>query len=146
MAEVDGGYVTAFSYGEGAYSRLDAVDACLSFTPRDSFNEEDTEVIRLTDYPDNENELYSAGTPFVAALSPQLGYAVWPVMDENTRHNWDFYRTNTLSYVSFDGEGNVSPAQTVEGQLSDCQPIPVDGKLVWYVTARSVPKIGRAHV
>ena len=71
--------------------------------------------------------------------SPELGYAVWPVMDENTRHNWDFYVIDTLSYVSFDDMGNVSPVQTVRGQLSDCQPIPVDGKLVWYVTDQSIP-------
>ena len=139
LAEVDGGYVTAFSYGEGAYRWSDAADACLSFTPRDSFTEEDTRVIPLTKYPDPDNGCYSAGTPFAAAVDPWLGYAVWPVMDENSRHNWDFYVIDTLSYVSFDDMGNVSPVQTVRGQLSDCQPIPVDGKLVWYVTDQSIP-------
>lgn len=139
VGETEGGYVTAFSYGEEAYSEFDAVDAYFSFTPRDSFTEDATRVIRLTDYPDGENEHYSAGTPTVASLSPQLCFAIWPVIDNNCWYNWDFYLSNTLSYVTFDGAGNLSPVQTVHGELSDCQPIPVDGKLVWYVTDQSIP-------
>lgn len=55
---------------------------------------------------------------------------------------WGTQRQKGLSYTFVDGTGNtlVGGVTTVSsGDLSDCKPIVVDGKAVWYTTNRSKP-------
>ena len=45
---------------------------------------------------------------------------------------------DTINYVFVDGNGNpLSPVYSATGRLSDCQPIVVGGKIIWYVTGDS---------
>ncbi|MCD7929805.1 MAG: hypothetical protein LUF86_06570, partial [Clostridiales bacterium] len=46
-----------------------------------------------------------------------------------------YSKQTKLHYVYLDGEGNtVGDIHTVDGQLSDCQPIVSNSSVVWYVT------------
>ncbi len=50
-------------------------------------------------------------------------------------------RTKDVKCVLLNGAGEpVSGIYSFAGGLSDCKPILIDGKLVWYYTNKSAPK------
>ena len=56
-----------------------------------------------------------------------------------TLNNGKYVPNGTLYYSKYDDEGNLTTAQAVNGNLSDCQPIVYNGKITWYVTDNSKP-------
>ena len=71
-------------------------------------------------------------TPVLAPTGLDGGYLMWNGKDGYTI-------SDTLYYVSYDAAGNPGAIQTATGSLSDCQPIPYNGGVVWYVTNNSAP-------
>ena len=76
----------------------------------------------------------SAGstTPMLAPTGLDGGYVLW-----NGRSGYT--TDNTLHYIPYAADGTPSNPLTDSAPLSDCQPIPYDGGVVWYVTDNSVP-------
>lgn len=76
----------------------------------------------------------SAGstTPMLAPTGLDGGYVLW-----NGRSGYT--TDNTLHYIPYAADGTPSNPLTASAPLSDCQPIPYDGGVVWYVTDNSVP-------
>ena len=52
---------------------------------------------------------------------------------------WNGKGGDTLYYLAYGEDGQPGQVQTATAPLSDCQPIPYNGKLVWYVTNSSAP-------
>ena len=47
--------------------------------------------------------------------------------------------SSTFYYTTYDSEGRIGEIKSVPAELSDCRPIVVNGKVIWYVTEDSVP-------
>ncbi|MDE7243540.1 MAG: S-layer homology domain-containing protein, partial [Oscillospiraceae bacterium] len=71
------------------------------------------------------NASTSMGNPFLVPTSLSGGYILWTSGDE------------TISYASYDANGQTGTVQTASGKLSDCQPIAYNGKVVWFTTEGS---------
>lgn len=92
--------------------------------------------IQLTNYA--EGGARSAGMPFLVKVSDQRYVLLWNIQQLD---QYGYYRdTDTLGYAFVDGSGQlIGQPGTAQGALSDCQPILLDGRVVWYVTSESAP-------
>ncbi len=98
----------------------------ITATPKDDFSAEATTVTWITDYEEGAD--VALGTPMLTKLNDGRFLLMWAVDD----------RIN-FCFITEDGQldGDV---YEMEGRLSDCMPILVDSKLVWYVTNYSAPE------
>ena len=71
-------------------------------------------------------------TPVLAPAGLEGGWLLW-----NGKSGYTV--SDTLYYLWYDAQGNPGAIQTGEAALSDCQPIPYSGGVVWYVTDNSAP-------
>lgn len=142
LAESSSGYITVFSDdGLGINSQGDYCvhNIYISHTPKDDFSESSTEIFQITDFSNDDN--YSAGTPCLVSTGLGGGYILWDAYEliSKTR-GYTFYQSvGKVSYVTYSADGSTSDIITVDGALSDCQPIVYDGKIVWYVTDNGPP-------
>lgn len=115
LAETSNGYVAAYNQSPGGTSGDRNV--YLSYVPRDAFSSDGSpRTAQLSQGSD-------CSTPVLAPLGAEGGYILWTVRNGGQ-----------LSYASYAADGSVGEAVPAEGALSDCPPIAVDGKAVWYVT------------
>ena len=70
----------------------------------------------------------ACSAPMLAPTGLQGGYMLW-----------NGKGTDTLYYLAYGEDGQPGQVQTATAPLSDCQPIPYDGGVVWYVTNNSAP-------
>ena len=82
------------------------------------------------------NDDFSIGTPAIAPVDLSSGYILW---NEMTLNNKKYTPNGVFCYVKYDDEGNLTTTQSVNGSLSDCQPIIYNGKITWYVTDNTKP-------
>lgn len=96
-----------------------------------------TKTVQLTNYSANGNT--SASVPQLVKLSNDRFLVLW---EPSTKNQYGAFETDgTICYAFVDGSGKqIGQAQSEKARLSDCQPITVDGKAVWYVTSNSAPK------
>lgn len=74
----------------------------------------------------------TVGNPKLVRIADSRYLLIW---EEEYKGNYDRTR-----YCFLDGTGKkVSESKTVYAKLSDCQPIVVDGRVVWYTTMQSSP-------
>lgn len=130
LAETSTGYLTAYNY---RVSNDFVNNIYVSYTPKDGFSQTATTVRNITSYAEGVN---SCGTPVVASAGPDGGYILWDTY-ALTDYDHPTGGVGLLSYASYSGNGAVSEVKTVRGELSDCQPILYNGKIVWYVTGSS---------
>ena len=71
-------------------------------------------------------------TPVLASAGLGGGYLLWNGKD-------GYNVSDTLYYLAYGPDGVPGEVQTAQASLSDCQPIPYDGGVVWYVTDNSTP-------
>lgn len=77
----------------------------------------------------------SCETPFLVKLSADRFMILW----ETRSGSSDLEK---VSYVLIDGNGNkLSNVQSIDGCLSDCQPITYNGQVIWYTTNGANMKI-----
>lgn len=107
----------------------------LSCTGKSSFSTSGTATVKLTDYPDGGT--FSAGTPMLVPTGLSGGYMLWEVLEQTA--GGDYEPSGQISFAAYDARGSVGAITTVEGRLSDCQPIYDDGRVIWYVTDHSAP-------
>lgn len=118
------------------WSSHTARNVFIAVTSRSNFTSGGTEIIWITDY-DTDGTI-SASTPQLVKISDDSFLLLWTTSEcENS--SVAYSKMTKLHYVYLDGEGNTtSDIYTVDGQLSDCQPIVTDGEeVVWYVTGDS---------
>ena len=121
FAATSSGYITAYNFdGKANWEKRDIY---LAFTDKDTF---ETSSTKLTTGKDTS-------TPVLAARDEDGGYILW-----NDKTSGDNYG-KTVYYASYDNGGNVSKIKSAPAELSDCQPILYNGKMVWYVTNHSRP-------
>ncbi len=100
--------------------------------------EKDTAVakrIYITNY--TTSSLQSASTPQLVKFSDDLYLVIWEIKNASggSRTYGVGTGSGTLGYVFLDGHGTMKgTVRTAAGYLSDCQPIVVNGKAVWYAT------------
>ena len=61
------------------------------------------------------------------------GYVLWNNMESG------YTVGDTLYYAAYSAEGTVTAVRTAAAPLSDCQPLVMDGRVIWYVTDQSAP-------
>jgi len=113
LAETSAGYVALYNYdGTGGQSGYGGRHPYFQFVSKDLVL---SDPVQLSEY--------ICHTPVLAPTGLDGGWVLWN----------DSY-TDTLHYALYDAQGNVGETQTVEGvSLSDCQPIPYEGGVLWYV-------------
>ena len=94
-------------------------------TPKDDFTDEATVVHWLTDFTADDDVTVSP--PHLLKLDADRFFLTWT---EN----------GVLKYCLLNGKGEPDgEIRSGTGNLSDCQPIMVEGRAVWYVTDNSAP-------
>ena len=136
LAETSTGYLTVFcdnQAGTGDQRR----NVFVSYTPKDNFTKEATTVTQLSNYTETGSMALTASNPMVVSTGLDGGYILWN--DAVSSGLWGAQlSSNDLYYASYSADGTVSEVQTANDVwLSDCQPIYVNGKVVWYATSRS---------
>ncbi len=146
LGETESGIVAVWNYdGVGAASSGSTSDdpapvrnVFFSWTDKDDFSEEGTKTRQLTEFP-AEGDV-SAGIPALVPAGPEGGWILWEVVQvDRDDDRMDGEKSVSVAWVRYDADGNVGEIRTAPGALSDCPPICVNGKAVWYVTEDSVP-------
>ncbi len=150
LGETENGIVAVWNYnGVGALSSgfvmgyasddpYPVRNVYFSWTDKKDFSESGTRTVQITDFP--ADGLQSAGRPLLAPTGLDGGYILWEIFDMDPfTYGVDRNDPETLAWAKYDAKGNVGEVHTAPGALSDCPPVCVDGKIVWYVTEHSVP-------
>lgn len=142
LTESSTGYITAFNDdGLGINSQGDRSvhNIYLSHTSKNNFSESGTNIRQITNFSADGN--YSTGTPVLVSTGLDGGYVLWEVRELTDGHlTFPFYQsTGKIAYVTYSADGSTSEITTVDGYLSDCQPIIYNGKVIWYVTNDGPP-------
>ena len=113
----------------------------LSKIPRADYEQPFVQSERITSY--TSSDFGSVSNPILVKLSNNSFVMLWEKYDlkQASDTNPDGKGTNTIQFVKLDGTGNhMESVQTASGSLSDCQPIVIGNKIIWYVTDNSMPK------
>lgn len=150
LAETSAGYITAYNYNGVGYvddsSRYKIRNMYFSYTPKQNFSNAGTTITQVTSYPNAGIE--SAGKCKVVPIGLDGGYVLWDIQERIPAETWfdgvwssndRFISTGKISYIRYYSDGSISDVSTVTGDLSDCQPILFDSKIIWYVTSNSAP-------
>lgn len=131
LAETKFGYVTAYHYDTG--------NVFLSFTPKDdNFSTEATQITKLWD------SLWTPfATPMLVSKGLDGGCVLWYARNVFPQYENTEKSTSGLCYTTYDANGKIGQISSFEIDdeegLSDCKPIYVDGKVIWYTTNESTP-------
>ncbi len=94
-------------------------------TPKDQFHTEQTKIHWITNY--KQSDKVSISNPHMVKISNQKFLLLYTI-------------DGKINYTYLDGAGNqTSDIYTMEGKLSDCQPILYQDKILWYYTNNSIP-------
>ena len=123
---------TDYLIAGSAYDMSETVDLMyahrnifVTATPKDDFTDEGTALHWITDYAESDN--VSVSPPHLLKVAADRFLLTWTEND-------------VQKYCFLNGKGQPEGGiRTFDGQLSDCAPILVNGKAVWYVTDRSEP-------
>ncbi len=144
FAETEEGYVAAYSYdgiGGQGNTQSDMIRD-LYITLLSTKDNEDNERVTGTRIRYDKDKGLTAGNPQIVSTGKKSGgYVFW---EEGAVS--DFYVSSkitekTVNYVRYYADGSVSEIRTFKGNLSDCKPVYVNGRIYWYVTNDSIPKI-----
>lgn len=106
-------------------------NAYLAIVPKNSFKTESVKIIKLTDYTGKDNVV--CGYPYITDIGNGKYSVVWEA-------NKSTDTINNVYYTTIDENGNLlTNVKSFEAYLSDCEPVCIDGKTVWYSTFNSEP-------
>ena len=101
----------------------------ISVTSKDDFSENGTVVRYLTNYAEGDD--VDVSNPHFVKISGDRFAVLWTETADDA---------SVLRYCFVDGQGNVQgQIYTTSGKLSDCKPVVVGNKLIWYITQYSAP-------
>ncbi len=99
-------------------------------TSKDNFSTDGTKINWITSYEDKQTKV---SNPYLVKFSDDKVLLLYMINDE-------------INYVFLNAEGEpVGDIKTMEGKLSDCEPIVVDDTAVWYYTSNSTPVFCRIN-
>lgn len=120
----------------------------LAVVPKDDFPNGNVLLKQVTDYPEGGD--YSASTPHLVEISKDRYAVLWEEKvktEYGSRYNYswsddddmfDDGSRNKIKIAYFDGEGNqLGEIQETYASLSDCHPVVINGKVMWYATGNS---------
>jgi hypothetical protein len=138
LGETERGIVAVWNYNGAGADKRPVRNVYFSWTDKGDFSLGGTRILQVTDFPEDGDQ--SAGIPVLAPTGPDGGYILWDVLHVNQKRGYvDEEGPQIVAWARYDADGNVGEIRTAPGALSDCPPICVNGKLVWYVTEDSVP-------
>ena len=71
-------------------------------------------------------EGYAATNPYMVKINDNKYFVMWSYGNDTT---------GTIDYTYIDAEGNqISPIYSMNGEISDCEPIYINGSVVWYTS------------
>lgn len=109
----------------GSYSASGVRNIFVTSTDKDGFSSGGTKFHQITNYSQSDNA--SVSNPHLVKLTGDSFLLL-------------FMAKGKVNYVYLDGEGNTtSEIMVMDGKLSDCAPIYMNGKVVWYYTSNSEP-------
>ncbi len=115
---------------------VDIRDAVLLISAKNNTSSSAVKKVYLTDYTDS---YLHATAPYLVKLTEKWFAAVWTeykaVKNQNGSYTYYNFGENGIKYVIVDENGNkLSDIKTasVTAQLSDCQPIFADKKIIWH--------------
>jgi hypothetical protein len=115
-------YLVAYEYDGNIY---------LGSVSKSDFSKSGLTTKKLTGYKSSSKT--RACTPMLIKVSDDQYVVMW-----ETAKSWNY--TGKIKYVMVNAKGEkTGSVQTLKGSLSDCKPIVVGEKLVWYVTDSSKP-------
>ena len=94
-------------------------------TSKTNFTKAGTKTIWLTNYQQGDD--YAVTTPHLVKVNANKFAVLWTEEDENSYNGPQI----KLAYVDKNGTWD-GKTYTAEGELSDCKPIVVDGRIVWF--------------
>ena len=98
----------------------------VSATAKTNFTKAGTKITWLTNYPNNSG--YIVSTPHLVKVNTNRFAVLWTETNDNNPKEPTQLK---LAYVDKNGkwDGKIYSA---EGELSDCKPIVVNGRIIWY--------------
>ena len=134
LEETKSGYITSYTTDDkGGNDDFDAVkNVYITYTPKSDFSSDSTKTIKITSFSENGNK--SAGTPQMVSTGKSGGYIIWDIIENGKV-------SGKIGYVKYNAKGEISKVKTAKGYLSDCKPIYVNKKVIWYTTIDSAPII-----
>lgn len=98
----------------------------VAVVPKYGYCTQNVRISYLTGYA--YGDLYSCMVPYLVKVDDDNLVVIWEV-------KYGYSETEKISYVYLNGSGQmISQVQTMDGCLSDCQPVLVGGQIVWYTT------------
>ena len=71
-------------------------------------------------------EGYAATNPYMVKINDNKYFVMWSYGNDTT---------GTIDYTYIDADGNqISPIYSMDGEISDCEPIYINGSVVWYTS------------
>ncbi len=126
----DNNYIVAFN--SSAQNGISVVrNVYLAIVPKNSFKNESVKIVKLTDYKNTDSVV--CGYPYVTDIGNGQYSVIWEAHKPTDTKNYTYYTT-------VDENGNMlSGINSFEAYLSNCEPIYVNGKTIWYSTFNSEP-------
>ncbi len=99
--------------------------------PKDNFTDGAVQIRWLTNYKAGDLDYIS--TPQFLGLSDGRAIILWTLLSED--------EDRIIHYRFLNADGSFDGAEkTMPGRLSDCAPVEINGKIVWYVTESDDPQ------
>lgn len=110
---------------DDTYNAFGTRNIFVTSTPKNQFDAEHTKIHWITNY--KQSDKVSISNPHMVKISNQKFLLLYTI-------------DGKINYTYLDGAGNqTSDIYTMEGKLSDCQPILYQDKIIWYYTNNSIP-------
>lgn len=143
LVETSTGYLAAYIFAE---QPLDPQQLYLAYIPKDGFRRANSgqnhnttlrQLTNCTSYSDAE----IPSCPVLVSTGPSGGYLLWNVTQHVLYGSLSNEQPNKgFRYATYSANGTIGQIHSVQGpELSDCQPIVYNGKVVWYTTHGSAP-------
>lgn len=118
------------------YSSNKTRNVFLAIVSKDNFSEEGVTFKQVTSYPEGGD--YSASTPHLVEISKDRYAVLW---EEKVNNGYFYVNDNKVKIAYFDGDGNqIGEIQEIEASLSDCHPIVINDRIMWYTTENGKPQ------
>ncbi len=112
------------------YNTANVRNIFVTSTSKEDFSTAGTKINWITSYEDKQTKV---SNPYLVKFSNDKVLLLYTINDE-------------INYVFLNAEGEtVGDIKTMEGKLSDCEPIVVDDTAVWYYTSNSTPVFCRIN-
>jgi len=94
--------------------------------PKHSYASQSIKISYLTGYA--YGDLYTVMTPYLVKVDDSTFVVIWEC-------KYGYSETEKINYVYLNGAGQMtSEVKTMDGCLSDCQPVLIGNQIVWYTT------------